>query len=62
MSCCIPFVKTKVTLVTGYFTSSKVMQYKQQAIQKTQETEITQSYIIKMSDTIDKILDITRLK
>lgn len=61
---------TQITLIaglaivcaTGYFTTGKVLQYKQQALQKAQEKEVSEMYITKVSDAMDKALDIINRK
>lgn len=51
-----------ILCAAGYFTYSKVMEYKQKALQKAQEMDLTQTYITRMSDTIDKALNIIEHK
>jgi len=51
-----------ILCAAGYFTLSKVLEYKQKAMQKAQEMDLTQTYITRMSDTIDKALNIIEHK
>ncbi len=47
-----------ILCVTGYFTYSNVLEYKQKAY----EMDLTQTYITRMADTIDKALNIIEHK
>lgn len=55
----IAFVATVAILSTaGYFTTSKVLDYRAKTIQTAKEQQLSQTYVTRISDTMDKALDI----